>query len=51
VLDLRAEPGIGRYLMFFHGSSPAGCALQEVHGHASLGLAWSDDLVHWEWPR
>ena len=51
VLDLRAEPGIGRYLMFFHGSSPAGCALREVHGHASLGLAWSDDLVHWDWPR
>ena len=51
VLDLRAEPGIGRYLMFFHGSSPAGCALQEVHGHASLGLAWSDDLVHWDWPQ
>ena len=51
VLDLRAEPGMGRYLMFFHGSSPAGCALREVHGHASLGLAWSDDLVHWDWPR
>ena len=35
----------------FHGSSPAGCALREVHGHASLGLAWSDDLVHWDWPQ
>jgi hypothetical protein len=50
VLDLRAAPGVGRYVMFFHGSSPAGSALQEVHGHASLGIAWSTDLVHWQWP-
>ena len=50
VLDLRDEPTIGKYLMFFHGSSTEGCALQETHAHASLALAWSDDLEHWEWP-
>jgi hypothetical protein len=49
VLDLRDEPAVGKYVMFFHGSSPEGCALQETHGHASLALAWSDDLVTWEW--
>lgn len=40
VLDLRAEAGVGRFVMFFHGSPPA----------ASLALAWSDDLRHWRWP-
>lgn len=50
VLDLREDPAVGKAVMFFHGSSPEGCALQETHGHASLALAWSDDLVHWDWP-
>ena len=50
VLDLRREPAVGKYVMFFHGSTEAGCELQEIHGHASLGLVWSDDLEHWEWP-
>ena len=22
-----------------------------VHGAASLGLAWSDDLANWYWPE
>ena len=46
VLDLRREPGIGKYLMFFHGSGPE----SEIGSYGSLGLAWSDDLVHWTWP-
>lgn len=50
VLDLRNEPGIERYVMFFHGSSADGTAEMETHGHASLGIAWSIDLVTWEWP-
>ena len=50
VLDLRAEPDIGRYLMFFHGSSPEGKRMWKSHGHASLGFAWSYDLKHWQWP-
>ena len=44
VIDCRAVPGIGKYLMFFHGSSPIDFA------PASLGLAWSDDLMNWSWP-
>ena len=49
VLDLRDEPDVGKYVMFFHGSSSEGCAVQETHGHASLAVAWSEDLVTWEW--
>ena len=44
VLDCRKVPGVGKYLMFFHGSSPIDFA------PASLGLAWSDDLRSWSWP-
>jgi hypothetical protein len=50
VLDLRAEPRVGRYVMFYHGSSPAGVRERETHGHSSLAVAWSHDLQHWEWP-
>jgi len=49
VMDLRAEPEIGRYLMFFHGTGPEDERVI-FHTHASLGLAWSDDLVVWDWP-
>ncbi len=49
-LDLRANPRVGRYLMFFHGSGPEGESTM-FHTHASLGLAWSDDLLTWDWPR
>ena len=50
VLDMRAHPDIGRFLLFFHGSTVAGVAERETHGEASLALAWSRDLVKWEWP-
>ena len=50
VLDLCHQPDVGRYVMFFHGSSPEGVAIRETHGHSSLALAWSDDLDNWQWP-
>ena len=50
VLDLRHEPGIGKYIMFFHGASKEGCEERETHGHACLAFAWSEDMVHWAWP-
>ncbi len=50
VIDLRAEPRIGKYVMFFHGSSKEGLKAQRAHGAASMGIAWSDDLVDWSWP-
>ena len=49
VLDLRRRPGIGKYLMFFHGSGPEDERTM-FDNHASLGIAWSDDLVRWDWP-
>jgi hypothetical protein len=50
VLDLRDEPRIGRYLMFFHGDSPEGSRQHPTHGRGSLGLAWSANLKEWHWP-
>lgn len=50
-LDLRNRPQIGKYVMFFHGSSKEGLAMHGAHGHGSLALAWSDDLIHWHWPK
>ena len=50
VLDLRGEPAVNKYVMFFHGSSEEGVRERETHGHSSLALAWSDDLTHWQWP-
>lgn len=49
VLDLREDPRVGKYLMFFHGSTKAGKKQLAGHGRASLALAWSDDLVDWRW--
>ncbi len=47
VLDLTKDPRVGKYVLFFHGSK------QEPRhiGACSLGIAWSDDMVHWDWPR
>lgn len=51
VLDLRDRPEVGKYLMFFHGSSKVGKHMRASHGHASLALAWSDDLANWQWGK
>jgi hypothetical protein len=51
VLDLRKEPGIGKALMFFHGSAyPETDPRGGFDNFASVGLAWSDDLKAWDWP-
>ncbi len=50
VLDMRDHPGMGGYLLFFHGTPPEATAVRETHGEASLALAWSADLKHWHWP-
>jgi len=51
VLDLRHDPSVGKALLFFHGSDyPETDPRGGFDNHASLGLAWSDDLKHWEWP-
>lgn len=50
VLDLRHVRRIGHYLMFFHGSGPLTESEGDFNRNASIGIAWSDDLVHWEYP-
>ncbi|MEI7730674.1 MAG: hypothetical protein WCO56_13955 [Verrucomicrobiota bacterium] len=51
VMDLRHEPAIGKALMFFHGSDfPENDPRGGFDNFASLGIAWSSDLKHWDWP-
>jgi predicted GH43/DUF377 family glycosyl hydrolase len=50
VVDLTKESAVGKYVMFFHGSSKEGLKAHRAHGAASLAIAWSDDLISWTWP-
>lgn len=44
LLDGTGEPGLERYLMFFHGDESGGFPF-----NASIGVAWSRDLENWEY--
>ncbi len=48
-LDLRSVPEAGKFVLFFHGSGPEDESVY-FDTHASIGIAWSDDLKHWQWP-
>ena len=48
VLDLKKDPRVGKYLMFYHATQSDNPS--EHIGICSLGIAWSDDLIHWTWP-
>ena len=50
VLDLKDDPRVGKYLMFFHASGPHPEPVN-FDTFSSLALAFSDDLQHWTWPR
>ena len=52
VLDLRDEPSVGKYLMFFHGEGPPRDAqtMENFNTYCPIGIAWSDDLSRWSWP-
>lgn len=50
VLDQRANPKIQNYLMFYHGSGP-GDEQINFDRNSSIGLAWSEDLISWKWPK
>ena len=50
VVNLRRNPKYGKYLMFFHGSGPKTEEEGDFDKNASIGIAWSDDLINWEWP-
>ena len=49
VVDLRRLLGVEKYLMFYHGSGPE---TEKMHfdNHASIGIAWSRNLLDWSWP-
>jgi len=47
-VDLTKEPGIARYVVFFHGESQRK-TVPGTHGCASLGIAWTRDFKTWEW--
>ena len=50
VLDLKETDSIRKYLMFFHGSGPKSETEGDFDRNASIGIAWSDDLLAWSWP-
>jgi hypothetical protein len=50
VVDLTNVRGIDAYLMFFHGSGPLTEREGDFDRNASIGIAWSHDLLHWQWP-
>ena len=50
VINLKGNKKLGKYVMFFHGSGPKTEQEGDFDRNASIGIAWSDDLVNWEWP-
>jgi hypothetical protein len=50
VINLKNVKGVEKYVMFFHGSGPLTETQGDFDKNASLGIAWSDDLVTWNWP-
>ncbi len=50
VLNLTKEKNFGRYVLFFHGSGPLTEEQGDFDKNASIGIAWSNDLLHWDWP-
>lgn len=49
VLDLTKVEGVGKYLLFFHGTGPQDESVV-FDNYACIGIAWSDDLIDWQTP-
>lgn len=50
-LDLRDHPDIGKFLMFYHGAGPGEEeTIANFDANCNIGIAWSDDLLTWDWP-
>ena len=49
VIKLENNP-MAKYLMFFHGSGPLTEAKGDFDKNASIGIAWSNDMINWNWP-
>ncbi len=50
VLHVRKNKKFGKYIMFFHGSGPKTEEEADFDKNASIAIAWSDDLLQWDWP-
>ncbi|MFV5693515.1 family 43 glycosylhydrolase [Flavobacterium sp. LT1R49] len=50
VINLKKNSEFGKYILFFHGSGPKTEEEGDFDKNASIGIAWSDDLLHWDWP-
>lgn len=50
VADLRNDKGYENYLMFFYALGPLTESQGNFDKNVSIGLAWSKDLVTWDWP-
>ncbi len=50
VLDLTKDTDFGKYIMFYHASGPFDEETM-FDNFASLGIAWSDDLINWRYPQ
>lgn len=50
ILDLRFRPEIGKALLFYHGTGPEDESVV-FDTRACIGIAWSDDLRRWFYPR
>ena len=50
VIKLTGNNEVSKYLMFFHGSGPKTEKEGDFDKNASIGIAWSDDLLTWSWP-
>ena len=49
VIDCRHVAGVGKYLMFFHGTGPEN-GNASFDTHSCIGIAWSVNLFDWEFP-
>jgi hypothetical protein len=49
ILDCK-DINIGKYIMFFHGIGPQDESVT-FDTNACIGIAWSDDLVIWVYPK
>ncbi len=52
VADLRAVPGVGKYVFVCHSMGPGKLHTnRNILANCNVVIAWSDDLKHWSWPR
>ena len=51
VMNLKNNANYGVYIMFFHGSGTLTEEAGDFDKNASIGIAWSKDLINWSWPN